>query len=179
VLLSNAGEVKLADFGIAKATSQPGSIQSGALKGKLAYMAPEYALGGPCSARSDLFSLGVLLYECLAGHRPFDGGNDIHTLDRARRGQHEHLREAAPQTPGALASAIESLLAADPEARPANAAAFLSMLADVPPPALARRALGAVVRSVDTHDALSTSPGLASTRPAPTRRPRKRVPSRR
>ncbi len=179
VLLSNAGEVKLADFGIAKATSQPGSIQSGALKGKIAYMAPEYALGHPCSARSDLFSLGVLLYECLAGHRPFDGGNDMHTLDRARSGQHELLRDAAPQTPGALAGAIESLLAADPEGRPSNAAAFLSMLADVPPPALARRALGAVVRAVDTHDANSTSPGLASTRPAPTRRPRKRVPSRR
>ena len=88
VLLSNAGEVKLADFGIAKAMSLPGSIQSGSLKGKIPYMAPEYALGRQCSARSDLFSLGVLLYECLAGFRPFDGGSDIQTLDRARNGQH-------------------------------------------------------------------------------------------
>jgi len=179
VLLSHAGEIKLADFGIAKATNLPGSVQSGALKGKIAYMAPEYALGRQCSARSDLFSLGVLLYECLAGHRPFDGGNDMHTLDRARSGQHELLLEAAPQTPEPLASAVESLIAADPEARPVNAAAFLDMLAEVPPPALARRALGAVVRSVDKHDAITTAPGLASTRPAPTRRPRKRVPSRR
>jgi serine/threonine protein kinase len=70
VLLSEAGEIKLADFGIAKATSPPASVQSGALKGKIPYMAPEYAIGRSCSARSDLFSLGVLLYECLAGYRP-------------------------------------------------------------------------------------------------------------
>jgi serine/threonine-protein kinase len=179
VLLSNAGEIKLADFGIAKATNLPGSIQSGALKGKVPYMAPEYALGRECSARSDLFSLGVLLYECLAGHRPFDGGSDMQTLDRARNGRHELLHAAAPQAPEPMADAIESLLAADPDARPSNAAAFVSMLADVPPPALAQRELAVVVRSVDKDEAIPSAPGLASTRPAPTRRPQKRVPSRR
>ena len=179
VLLSNAGEIKLADFGIAKATSLPGSIQSGALKGKVPYMAPEYALGRQCSARSDLFSLGVVLYECLAGHRPFDGGSDMQTLDRARNGRHELLHAAAPQAPEPMADAIESLLAADPDARPSNAAAFVSMLADVPPPALAQRELAVVVRSVDKDEAIPSAPGLASTRPAPTRRPQKRVPSRR
>jgi len=179
VLLSNAGEIKLADFGIAKATNLPGSIQSGALKGKIPYMAPEYALGRECSARSDLFSLGVLLYECLAGHRPFDGGSDMQTLDRARNGRHELLHAAAPQAPEPMADAIESLLAADPDARPSNAAAFVSMLADVPPPALAQRELAVVVRSVDKDEAIPSAPGLASTRPAPTRRPQKRVPSRR
>ena len=177
VLLSNAGEIKLADFGIAKATNLPGSIQSGALKGKIPYMAPEYALGRPCSARSDLFSLGVLLCECLAGHRPFDGGSDMQTLDRARNGQHELLHEAAPKTPVEMADAIESLLDADPAARPPNAAAFLAMLTDVPPPPLSRRDLGVLVRSVEKHDAIPSAPGLASTRPAPTRRPRKRGPS--
>ena len=177
VLLSNAGEIKLADFGIAKATNLPGSIQSGALKGKIPYMAPEYALGHECSPRSDLFSLGVLLYECLAGHRPFDGGSDLQTLDRARTGRHESLHEAASHTPKPMADAIESLLAADPEERPRNAAAFMSMLADVPPPPLARRELGALVRSIEKDDSLPTAPGLASTRPAPTRRPRKRGPS--
>jgi serine/threonine protein kinase len=177
VLLSDAGEIKLADFGIAKATNLPGSIQSGALKGKIPYMAPEYALGRECSARSDLFSLGVVLYECLAGHRPFDGGSDMQTLDRARSGRHELLHEAAPQTPEPMADAIESLLVAEPEERPSNAAAFVSMLAEVPPPPLARCELGALVRSVEKDDTIPSAPGLASTRPAPTRRPRKRVPS--
>ena len=179
VLLSRAGEVKLADFGIAKAMNLPGSIQSGALKGKIPYMAPEYALGRECSARSDLFSLGVLLYECLAGYRPFDGGSDIQTLDRARTGQHEHLRDAAPQTPEPMADAIESLLAADPAERPANAEAFLAMIAEAPPPPLAQRDLGLLVCSIEKHDDKPSAPGLASTQPAPTRRPRKRVPSRR
>ena len=179
VLLSNAGEIKLSDFGIAKAMNLPGSIQSGALKGKVPYMAPEYALGRHCSARSDLFSLGVLLYECLAGYRPFDGGSDIQTLDRARHGHHDLLREAAPAAPTALADAIESLLSPSPDDRPPNAAVFIAMLAEVPPPPLAQRDLGVLVRSIDQHDTIPSSPGLASTRPAPTLRPRKRLSSRR
>ena len=179
VLVSNAGEVKLADFGIAKATNLPGSIQSGALKGKIAYMAPEYALGRQCSARSDLFSLGVLLYECLAGYRPFDGDNDIQTLDRARKGRHGRLHDAAPDTPAPLADAVESLLAPSPDDRPPNARALIATLSEVPPPPLAQRDLGVLVRSVEKHDAIPSAPGLASTRPAPTLRPRKRLPSRR
>jgi serine/threonine protein kinase len=179
VLLSNAGEVKLADFGIAKATNVPGSIQSGALKGKVPYMAPEYAIGRNCSARSDLFSLGVLLYECLAGYRPFDGGSDIQTLDRARNGHHDPLHEAAPDAPTPLADAIESILVPNPDDRPPNAAAFIAMLANVPPPPLAQRDLGVLVRSVQKDDAIPGAPSLASTRPAPTLRPRKRLPSRR
>jgi serine/threonine protein kinase len=179
VLLSEAGEVKLSDFGIAKATNHPGSAQSGALKGKIPYMAPEYALGRHSSARSDLFSLGVLLYECLAGYRPFDGGSDMQTLDRARNGHHDLLQEAAPETPAALADAIEALLAASPEDRPPNAAAFITMLTEVPPPPLAQRDLGTLVRSVEKDDAIPSAPGLASTRAAPTLRPRKRLPSRR
>jgi serine/threonine protein kinase len=179
VLLSNAGEVKLSDFGIAKATNHPDSIQSGALKGKVPYMAPEYAMGLRCSARSDLFSLGVLLYECLVGYRPFDGGSDIETLDRARNGRHESLLDAAPDVPAPLAKAIESLLTPSPEERPPNAAAFIAMLVEVPPPPLAQRDLGVLVRSVEKDDAIPSSPGLASTRPAPTLRPRERLPSRR
>ncbi|MGB5696619.1 MAG: serine/threonine-protein kinase [Polyangiales bacterium] len=179
VLLSNAGEIKLADFGIAKATNLPGSIQSGALKGKVPYMAPEYAMGLRCSARSDLFSLGVLLYECLVGYRPFDGGSDMQTLDHARNGRHDLLRDVAPDLPAPFAEAIESLLTPSPEERPPNAATFIAMLADVPPPPLAQRDLGILVRSVEKDDAIPSSPGLASTRPAPTLRPRERLPSRR
>jgi len=179
VLLSEWGEVKLADFGIAKAMNQPASVQSNALKGKVAYMAPEYALGRHCSARSDLFSLGVLLYECLAGFRPFDGGHDLQTLDHARNGSRESLQDVAPHAPTPLVSAVEALLHPDPQRRPVHARAFIATLADVPPPPLALRELGRLVQSVDPSDALPRMPGLASTRPAPTRRPRKRLPARR
>ena len=95
--------MKLADFGIAKAMNRPASVQSNALKGKVAYMAPEYALGRHCSARSDLFSLGVLLYECLAGFRPFDGGHDLQTIDHARNGHRDPVSRSlnvAPSTRG-------------------------------------------------------------------------------
>ncbi len=179
VLLSEAGEVKLADFGIAKATNVPGSIQSGALKGKIPYMAPEYASGRASSPRTDLFSLGVLLYECLAGHRPFDGEHDLETLDNTRLGRRDALRDAARDAPLPLVTAIEALLAPDPDARTPHAAAFLTAIDEAPPPALSQRELGKLVRKVDRRRDLETRPGLASTRPAPIPRPRKRSQSRR
>lgn len=175
VLLSDHGEVKLADFGIAKAMNRPSSAQSNALKGKIPYMAPEYALGRNCSARSDLFSLGVLLYECLAGFRPFDGANDIETLDRARNGRCEQLEDHAPTAPAPLLRAVEMLIAPNPSDRPPNAGALLDLLADATPPPLAQRDLGLLVRTVEAPDSVPSAPGLASTRPAPTRRPRKRL----
>jgi serine/threonine-protein kinase len=147
VLLSTSGEVKLADFGIAKTTDVHSSIQSGALKGKLPYMAPEYALGGHFDARSDLFSLGVTLYECLSGRRPFDADDDLLTLEQARRGIRKPLSELAPEAPEPLVHAIESLLAPDPGARPAHAGLFLRALGDMKLRGLVRRKLATLVRS--------------------------------
>lgn len=141
-------------------------------------MAPEYALGRRCDARTDLFSLGVLLYECLAGRRPFDADNDIETLDRARRGEHEALATMAPEAPSALVSAIEALLEPDAEHRPPNAGALLDQLAGAPPPPLARRDLGKLVHLAGQRNSMLVAPGLASTRPAATPRLRKRLPSR-
>jgi len=178
VLLSFAGEVKLADFGIAKAMNHPGSVQSQALKGKVPYMAPEYALGHHCSARSDLFSLGVLLYECLAGFRPFDGGNDLQTLEQARMGHREPLCSVAPHAPVRLIELVDALLTPAVEDRLSTATALLDRLDAMPAPTLARRQLGQLVRTVESEAMGPTLPGLAATRPAATRRPRKRLPSR-
>lgn len=146
VLIAPSGDVKLTDFGVAKAMTSPSLTRTGGAKGKIPYMAPEYASRGVCDARSDLFSLGVMLYECAAGRRPFDGANDIETLERIRAGDHVSLADiASVDLPRAVADAIESLLSRDPEARPANAAMLLELLASSPPRPSARLALGKLV----------------------------------
>ncbi|HZO14096.1 MAG TPA: serine/threonine-protein kinase [Polyangiaceae bacterium] len=77
VLISYDGCVKLVDFGIAKASSSGVVTRSGALKGKLVYMSPEQCAGEPLDARSDIFSLGLVLYEILTGIRPFELDNEV------------------------------------------------------------------------------------------------------
>ncbi|MEM7138880.1 MAG: serine/threonine-protein kinase [Myxococcota bacterium] len=178
VLLSYAGEIKLADFGIAKQTHRPGSLRSTALKGKVPYMAPEYALGRHYDARTDLFSLGVLLYECLAGRRPFDGENDLETLDNARHGRYEPIGSLAPATPEILSTAIEALLQPHPPDRTANATQLLDQIEPLQESPLCRRTLGQLVRGAADRAPMPLATGLASTRPALTPRPRKRRPSR-
>ena len=73
ILISYEGEVKLIDFGIAKAAGKMSKTQQGILKGKFGYMSPEQVRGLPLDRRSDVFSLGIVLYEMVAGKRPFDG----------------------------------------------------------------------------------------------------------
>ena len=141
-------------------------------------MPPEVFYQQSLDGRADLFSLGVLLYECLAGFRPFDGGHDLQTIEHARNGLREPLQPLAPNAPPALVDAVEALLEPQPEGRPLHAAALLERLDACPPPALARRHLGALVTSLDGSEGLTSLPGLAKTRPAPTQRPRRRLPSR-
>ncbi|HJL47291.1 MAG TPA: serine/threonine-protein kinase, partial [Polyangiaceae bacterium LLY-WYZ-15_(1-7)] len=130
VLLSRAGEVKLGDFGIAKALSAE-RTRTGVVKGKVPYMAPEYAREGSFEPRSDLFALGVILYEALAGARPYDGANEPETIAKAARGERVPLAERVPEAPAALRDAIERLIEPELEARPESARAFLEALAFV------------------------------------------------
>ncbi len=84
VLISFEGEVKLIDFGIAKASGKASKTQQGILKGKFGYMSPEQVRGLPLDRRSDIFSLGIVLYELLTGERLFVGESDFSTLEKVR-----------------------------------------------------------------------------------------------
>jgi len=83
ILISFDGSVKLVDFGIAKAADQASLTKSGAIKGKFAYMAPEQASGKPLDHRSDIFAIGLVLYELLTGMRPLKRDSEIATLQAA------------------------------------------------------------------------------------------------
>jgi serine/threonine protein kinase len=84
VLVGYEGEVKLIDFGIAKAAGKASKTQAGILKGKFGYMSPEQVRGLPIDRRSDIFALGIVLYEMLTGERLFIGESDFSTLEKVR-----------------------------------------------------------------------------------------------
>jgi serine/threonine-protein kinase len=86
IFLTYAGQVKVVDFGIAKALSSSSETRTGVLKGKVAYMAPEQAMGERVDRRADLFSVGMILWETLAGKRPFKGLPDVAVLQRIVNG---------------------------------------------------------------------------------------------
>ena len=82
IMVSHDGGVKLVDFGIARASKRSANTQVGTVKGKFGYMSPEQALGRPIDHRSDIFSLGVVLWEMLTGQRLFRGENDAETVTK-------------------------------------------------------------------------------------------------
>jgi len=84
ILLSYDGETKIIDFGIAKAAGKAGKTQAGILKGKFGYMSPEQVRGLPLDRRSDIFAVGIVLYELLTGERLFVGESDFSTLEKVR-----------------------------------------------------------------------------------------------
>ena len=122
ILISFEGDVKLTDFGIAKAATKASLTDAGALRGKLLYMSPEQAWGKPMDRRSDIFSLGIVFYEMVTDHRPFLGGSEMSILEMVRE-----CRVAAPSTlnpriPDKLENVIMMALARDPDDRYQDAA---------------------------------------------------------
>ncbi len=124
LLLSVNGEVKVTDFGIAKTfTTEPGGTTTvGTTKGKIAYMSPEQASGELVDARTDVFAMGIVLYEMLAGVLPYDETrNDFEMLSRVVYGRRRTVSESLWGSPPALKSALESALTLDPADRWATA----------------------------------------------------------
>ena len=117
VLVSYEGEVKVIDFGIAKATSRNSRTMAGVLKGKFGYMSPEQVRGLPLDRRSDIFALGTMLYECLTGERLFMGETDFSTLEKVRNVDIAPPRSVNPAIPEAVEKVILKALAKDVDDR--------------------------------------------------------------
>jgi hypothetical protein len=120
--LATEGRIKILDFGLAAgAGGDPGLTQSGTILGTLSYMAPEQARGHKVSPRSDLFSLGVVLYRLCTGHLPFQGDNALEVVAALALSDPTPVEQFDPAVPPALAALVMQLLAKDPNQRPASA----------------------------------------------------------
>ena len=121
VLLTARGEAKVADFGIARATSSVTISQTGSVMGTAGYMSPEQALGKPATPKSDLYSLGVVLYETLTGELPYTAENPIAVSMKHVNEPLRPPREVNPRIPEGMNALVTKLLAKDPEDRYASA----------------------------------------------------------
>ena len=121
VMMKRDGTVKLMDFGIARFLDESNLTMTGALVGSPAYMSPEQAMEKVLDSRSDLFSLGTLLYHLVTGQLPFSGNNPSIVLRNIIEGNRPDVIELCPGVSGRLADLIERLLETDPNDRPNSA----------------------------------------------------------
>jgi eukaryotic-like serine/threonine-protein kinase len=166
LMLTGDGAVKVMDFGIARLPGGPARTLAGRTLGSAAYMSPEQVRGEAVDGRADVWSLGVVLYEMLAGSLPFPGDNEHTVLHGVLHLDPEPLGRARSGTPGWLADLVGAMLSRDPADRPASAGDVLAAL----------RAGGAVTsgarQPTPAHDG---SPGTGSEgRPS---RPDRRIPA--
>ena len=129
VLLSRDGEIKVTDFGIARSLDvESGLTLTGTVLGTSSYLSPEQASGQRVSPAADVYSLGVVLYELLAGEVPFPGGNQVVVALKHVNEPPPSLLERRPDVPARLAAAVALALQKDPERRFASMAAFAAEL---------------------------------------------------
>ncbi len=121
ILMSRSGEVKVADFGVARAAGKLFRTATGVVLGKVRYMAPEQMDGRPIDARADIYSLGAILYELITGTRLFRGHGDAAVIVAVSTGKLDAPSTRRPDIPPALASLAMRALALDRERRPARA----------------------------------------------------------
>lgn len=132
ILVSRDGDVKVADFGIAKVESSGEMTRAGVILGTPDYMSPEQATGGVLDGRSDLFSVGCILYECLTGEAPFRAQSLTGVLIRIVNDEPSPVDAASRGLPVELDSVLEHVLAKDPEWRYANGDELANALTSIP-----------------------------------------------
>jgi serine/threonine protein kinase len=137
VLLAPGGAVRVGDFGIAKTDLATDATTTGTVVGTLGYLAPERLHGEPATAASDVYSVGVLLYEALTGQRPFSGDNPVALLTSVQRGSPTPLRELRPDVEPWFATLVHRAMSVEPAARVESAELFAAELRSAvhrPPP---------------------------------------------
>jgi serine/threonine-protein kinase len=117
VMVSHSGLVKLLDFGIAKASTQAEKTEAGVIKGKYSYLSPEQCRGGEVDARSDIFALGVCLFETVTGKPLYHRGTVLNTMTAIVHEDVPSARRAVPELPVEIDMIIRTALAKDPEDR--------------------------------------------------------------
>jgi serine/threonine-protein kinase len=157
ILLAETGQVKLADFGLARAMDRGVMTRPNIVKGKLSYLAPELLLGLAPTVKCDLFSLGVVMWEALSGERLFDAATDADVVACIRDGKIPLLSMKRPNLPIAITSAVHRALERDPAQRFDSARQMLDALTSVLrvlPASVDSRALGPVIRAAQARLAL-------------------------
>jgi eukaryotic-like serine/threonine-protein kinase len=129
IMLSKNGEVKVVDFGLAKAGSQVEITDEGVVKGKFAYLAPEAAFGKEVDARADVFALGIITWEMLTGRRLFYADDPHQTIELVRAARVPSISAMNPKVDAELDAIVRKALARHPENRTASAADYADELA--------------------------------------------------
>ena len=189
LLVSDQDVVKLADFGIARATDQSSITQVGSVLGTAAYLAPEQARGDEAGPRADLYSLGVVTYQLISGRLPYEAGSLSELALKQQRERPVPLDDLVPEAPHPLAQAVAGALAIDPRGRPEDAMLFADELRDGArgiggrEPDYATSAATRVVRTPTSATRVTPRPEAPSTaqshatRPAPARQAPRQVPA--
>ena len=172
VLIADDGRIKVGDFGLARAVST--STSTGALIGTVAYLSPELVLGKQADARSDIYSVGIMLYEMMTGRQPFDGEVPIQVAYQHVNSDVGAPSEHVPGLAGELDELVQWCTASDPDKRPVDGSALLTELRhirtnlsdaelDLQPPAARRSTVPGVVPGTASGTASGTGPGGAAT----------------
>ncbi|MEM1415477.1 MAG: serine/threonine-protein kinase [Myxococcota bacterium] len=169
VLLGQRGHIKLTDFGLARAMDRARMTRPDIVKGKLSYLAPELTEGADPSVRSDLFSVGIVLWEALTQRKLFDAVDPHSVLMAVREAEVPPLEELRPDMPRALRECVHRALAKDPAERFRSARSMVRTLANLlrmTPESTSAEVLGRSVRRIRRrHEEIARTPRSRSELP--------------